>query len=926
MKDLSKIDPKHNIIIKGAKLHNLKDVDVVIPRNKFTVITGLSGSGKSSLAYDTLYAEGQRRYVESLSSYARQFMGKLNKPKVDYIKGISPAIAVEQKINTSNPRSTVGTKTEIYDYLKLLFARIGITYSPKSNKVVKKDSTSDVVDIVVKNDPKSKLLLLCPIESSTKKISLEKIEILKKQGFVRIYKNGEIININDIDKKGILDFKLVVDRFVVNDNKEFKSRVADSVELAFYEGKGICSIVNMETDKEIIFSNKFEADGINFIEPSVHLFSFNNPFGACKNCDGFGETIGIDEELVIPNKALSVYDDAIAPWRGTGLRKYYVKLIDNADKFNFPIYKPYNQLSKNELNILWEGNEYFSGINKFFKYLEKKNYKIQNRVLLSRYRGKTLCSQCKGSRLRQESYYVKINNKNLPEILSMSIDKLSDFFKKIKLSKTEKEVSERILKEINNRVDYLMNVGLSYLTLNRKANTLSGGETQRINLASSLGSSLVGSTYILDEPSIGLHSRDNDNLIKILKNLKDIGNTVIVVEHDEEIILSADHVIDIGPMAGTLGGEIVGQGNVEELLKIDTLTSKYLRKVEKIESPGSRRKSSYYININGAQENNLKNITVKIPLGCLTMITGVSGSGKSTLVKKIIYPALLNYFRDYSQKPGKFSDISGNLSKIKSVQFIDQNPIGRSSRSNPVTYLKVYDDIRNLYSKIPQSVSKGFKSKFFSFNTDGGRCDECKGEGVVRIEMQFMADVELECEICKGKRFKDEITAIKYNGVSIDMLLNMTVDDSIKFFRKYNQTKIVNKLLPLQSVGLGYVSLGQSSNTLSGGEAQRIKLASFIGKGDQIDKTFFIFDEPTTGLHFHDVKKLLNTFDKLIRMGHSILVIEHNLDMISCADHVIDLGPEGGDKGGMIIAEGSPEDIIKNKKSYTGKYLKKKIA
>ncbi len=926
MKDLSKIDPKHNIIIKGAKLHNLKDVDVVIPRNKFTVITGLSGSGKSSLAYDTLYAEGQRRYVESLSSYARQFMGKLNKPKVDYIKGISPAIAVEQKINTSNPRSTVGTKTEIYDYLKLLFARIGITYSPKSNKVVKKDSTSDVVDIVVKNDPKSKLLLLCPIESTTKKISLEKIEILKKQGFVRIYKNGEIININEVDKNVILDFKLVVDRFVVNDNKEFKSRVSDSVELAFYEGKGICSIVNMETDKEIIFSNKFEADGIKFIEPSIHLFSFNNPFGACKNCDGFGETIGIDEELVIPNKALSVYDDAIAPWRGTGLRKYYVKLIDNADKFNFPIYKPYNQLSKNELNILWEGNEYFSGINKFFKYLEKKNYKIQNRVLLSRYRGKTLCSQCKGSRLRQESYYVKINDKNLPEILSMSIDKLSDFFKKIKLSKTEKEVSERILKEINNRVDYLMNVGLSYLTLNRKANTLSGGETQRINLASSLGSSLVGSTYILDEPSIGLHSRDNDNLIKILKNLKDIGNTVIVVEHDEEIILSADHIIDIGPMAGTLGGEIVGQGNVEELLKIDTLTSKYLRKVEKIESPGSRRKSTYHININGAQENNLKNITVKIPLGCLTMITGVSGSGKSTLVKKIIYPALLNYFRDYSQKPGKFSDISGNLSKIKSVQFIDQNPIGRSSRSNPVTYLKVYDDIRNLYSKIPQSISKGFKSKFFSFNTDGGRCDECKGEGVVRIEMQFMADVELECEICKGKRFKDEITAIKYNGVSIDMLLNMTVDDSIKFFRKYNQTKIVNKLLPLQSVGLGYVSLGQSSNTLSGGEAQRIKLASFIGKGDQIDKTFFIFDEPTTGLHFHDVKKLLNTFDKLIRMGHSILVIEHNLDMISCADHVIDLGPEGGDKGGKIIAEGSPEDIIKIKKSYTGKYLKKKIA
>ncbi len=925
MKDISKIDPKHNIIIKGAKLHNLKNIDVVIPRNNLTVITGLSGSGKSSLAYDTLYAEGQRRYVESLSSYARQFMGKLNKPKVDYIKGISPAIAVEQKINTSNPRSTVGTKTEIYDYLKLLFARIGVTYSPESNSVVKKDSTSDVVDMVLNEKLKSKLLLLSPIESSSKKQSLEKLEILKKQGFVRIFKEGEIYNINDIDKNAILNFKLVVDRLVVGNDKDFISRVADSVELSFYEGKGICSIYNLENNKETSFSNKFEADEIKFIEPSVHLFSFNNPFGACKNCDGFGETIGIDEELVIPNKGLSVYDDAIAPWRGTGLRKYYVKLIDNADKFDFPIYKPYNELSKEEIRILWEGNEYFSGINKFFKYLEKKNYKIQNRVLLSRYRGKTLCNQCKGSRLREEAYFVKINNKNLPDILSMPIDKLSYFFKNINLNETEKKVSERILKEINNRVDYLMNVGLSYLTLNRKANTLSGGETQRINLASSLGSSLVGSTYILDEPSIGLHSRDNENLIKILKNLKDIGNTVIIVEHDEEIILSADHVIDIGPMAGTLGGEIVGQGNIDELLKIDTLTSKYLRKVEKIDIPSSRRKSGYHININGAKENNLKNITVKIPLGCLTMITGVSGSGKSTLVKKIIYPALLNYFRDYSQKPGKFNDISGNLSKIKSVQFIDQNPIGRSSRSNPATYLKVYDDIRNLYAKIPQSVSKGFKSKFFSFNTDGGRCDECKGEGVVRIEMQFMADVELECEICKGKRFKDEVTAIKYNGISIDMLLKMTVDECIQFFRKYNQTKIVNKLLPLQSVGLGYVSLGQSSNTLSGGEAQRIKLASFIGKGNQIEKTFFIFDEPTTGLHFHDVKKLLNTFDKLIRMGHSILVIEHNLDMISCSDHIIDLGPEGGDKGGNIIAQGTPEEIIKNKESYTGQYLKKKI-
>ncbi len=925
MKDLSNIDPRHNIIIKGAKLHNLKNIDVVIPRNKLTVITGLSGSGKSSLAYDTLYAEGQRRYVESLSSYARQFMGKLNKPKVDYIKGISPAIAVEQKINTSNPRSTVGTKTEIYDYLKLLFARIGKTYSPKSNKIVKKDTVSDVVDSILNIKLNTKVLLLSPVESSSNKIALNKIEILKKQGFARIFKNGKIIDLNSQNESNIKNFKLVVDRLVINNNDDFKTRVTDSVELSFYEGKGICSIYNLDTKKEIKFSNKFEIDGMKFIEPSVHLFSFNNPFGACKNCDGFGETIGIDENLVIPNKDLSVYEDAIAPWRGTGFRKYYIKLIDNAENFLFPIYKPYSKLSNKEIDLLWSGNEYFSGINKFFQFLEKKNYKIQNRVLLSRYRGKTLCNDCKGSRLRKEAYYVKVDNKSLPDILSMPIDELGLFFKNISLNKSDKDISARILKEINNRIDYLINVGLSYLTLNRKANTLSGGETQRINLASSLGSSLVGSTYILDEPSIGLHSRDNQRLIKILKNLKDVGNTVIVVEHDEEIIRSADHIIDIGPMAGTLGGKIVGQGSIDKLLKTDTLTSRYLNKLEKIEYPETRIKSNYFIHVNGVKENNLKNIKVSIPLGCLTMITGVSGSGKSTLVKKIVYPALLNYFRDYSQKPGKFDHISGNLNRIKSVQFIDQNPIGRSSRSNPATYLKVYDDIRNLYSKIPQSVSKGFKSKFFSFNTDGGRCDECKGEGIVRIEMQFMADVELECDVCKGKRFKDEVTAIKYNGVSIDMLLNMTVDDSIKFFRKFNQTKIVKKLIPLQSVGLGYVSLGQSSNTLSGGEAQRIKLASFIGKGDQIEKTFFIFDEPTTGLHFHDVRKLLNTFDKLIRMGHSILVIEHNLEMISCADHVIDLGPEGGDKGGKIIAEGAPEEIVKNKKSFTGRYLSKII-
>tara|TARA_B100001057_G_scaffold175916_2_gene176570 strand:+ start:9701 stop:12478 length:2778 start_codon:yes stop_codon:yes gene_type:complete len=925
MKDISKIDPKHNIIIKGAKLHNLKNIDVVIPRNKLTVITGLSGSGKSSLAYDTLYAEGQRRYVESLSSYARQFMGKLNKPKVDYIKGISPAIAVEQKINTSNPRSTVGTKTEIYDYLKLLYARIGKTYSPKSNKIVRKDTIKDVVEHINIQEIDSKLLLLSPIDTSTKKKSKEKLEILKAQGFVRIFKDHKVIAINELEKDIPIDFDLVVDRLIVKSSEDFKSRIADSIELAFYEGDGSCLVYNLDRKSTTSFSNKFETDNIKFLEPSIHLFSFNNPFGACKTCDGFGQTIGIDEELVIPNKSLSIYDDAIAPWRGTGLRKYYMNLIDSADNFNFPIYKPYKELTDDEIKILWEGNKYFTGINKFFKYLEKKNYKIQNRVLLSRYRGKTICHNCKGSRLRQEAYYVRVDGKNLPEILSMSIDKLKDFFKNIKLSKSERDISSRILKEINSRISYLIDVGLSYLTLNRKANTLSGGETQRINLASSLGSSLVGSTYILDEPSIGLHSRDNKNLIKILNNLKKIGNTVIVVEHDEEIILSADHIIDIGPMAGTLGGEVVGEGSVKKLMLSNTLTSKYLKKIEKIEYPKERRKSKYSIKVNGASENNLKDITVDIPLDCLTLITGVSGSGKSTLVKKILYPALLNYFRDYTVKPGKYDDISGNLSKIKSVQFIDQNPIGRSSRSNPVTYLKVYDDIRNLYAKLPKSVSNGYKSKFFSFNTDGGRCDECKGEGVIKIEMQFMADVELECEICKGKRFKEEITSIKYNGVSIDMLLNMTVDDSIQFFRKHNQSKIVSKLLPLQSVGLGYVSLGQSSNTLSGGEAQRIKLASFIGKGDQIEKTFFIFDEPTTGLHFHDVKKLLNTFEKLIRMGHSIVVIEHNLDMISCADHIIDLGPDGGENGGFIVAEGSPEEIIKNKKSYTGQYLKKII-
>ena len=925
MSDVLKADPKKNIIIKGAKLHNLKNIDVVIPRNKMTVITGLSGSGKSTLAYDTLYAEGQRRYIESLSSYARQFMGKLNKPKVDYIKGISPAIAVEQKINTSNPRSTVGTKTEIYDYLKLLFTRIGKTYSPISNKIVKKDSVSDIVDFVVSLEMDKKILLLCPIESKDNISGSKKLEILKKQGFARIFKSHKIYNLNDKIDFDLSNYSLVIDRLVIKNNVDFKKRIADSVELAIYEGKGLCSIYEIDSKKMTGFSNKFQLDNIDFIEPSLNLFSFNNPFGACKNCEGFGETIGIDMDLVIPDKSLSISDDAIAPWRGTGLRRYYMKLMNNAEKFSFPIDKPYDDLNDEEKKILWTGNEHFIGIEAFFKKLEKKNYKIQNRVLLSRYRGKTLCNICNGSRLRREAYYVKVDKKNLPDILKMSISELEEFFKTIKLNKVDSEISKRIIKEIKSRIDYMLNVGLGYLTLNRKANTLSGGETQRINLASSLGSSLVGSTYILDEPSIGLHSRDNNRLIKILKNLRDIGNTVIIVEHDEEIILSADHIIDIGPKAGTFGGEIVATGSLDSILKGNSLTSQYLNKIDTIEYSKQRKKSKYFIKVKGAKENNLKNISLKIPLGCLSMITGVSGSGKSTLVKKIIYPALLNYFKNYSQKPGNFDHISGDLSKIKSVEFIDQNPIGRSSRSNPITYLKAYDDIRNLYSKQPLAIKRDFKPRAFSFNTDGGRCDECKGEGKIKIEMQFMADVELECEACNGKRFKDEVLDIKYNGISIDQLLNLTVDDAISLFRKYNQNRIVSKLIPLQSVGLGYVSLGQSSNTLSGGEAQRIKLASFIGKGEQIEKTFFIFDEPTTGLHFNDIKKLLSTFEKLKVMGHSLLVIEHNLEMIKCADYIIDLGPEGGNKGGEVIAKGTPEEIIKSKNSYTGRYLKNKI-
>ena len=925
MKDILDADPKNNIIIKGAHLHNLKNIDLSIPRNKMCVITGLSGSGKSSLAFDTLFAEGQRRYVESLSSYARQFMGRLNKPKVDFIKGLSPAIAVEQKVNSSNPRSTVGTRTEIYDYLKLLFARIGRTYSPISGLEVKKDVVSDVVDHVKKIKIQTKLLLLAPIKTNSKTSSKEKIKILKQQGFARIYYNEKVFGIDDLKKIPEEKFDLVIDRLITRNNNDFYDRLSDAVEIAFYEGKGVCSILQLENKKRKIFSNKFELDGIKFFEPSIHLFSFNNPLGACSKCEGFGDVIGIDPDLVIPDTSKSIYDGAISPWKGSTLSKYQKKLINSAYLFDFPIHKPYYELSEDNKKLIWEGNTHFTGINSFFKKIEKKNYKIQNRVLLSRYRGKTLCDSCQGTRLNESSNFVKINGKSLGDLLKLSINDLYDFFQNLNLSKYDNQIANRIRKEINDRILFVKKVGLGYLTLNRRSNTLSGGESQRIQLATSLGSSLVGSMYILDEPSIGLHPKDNEKLIEVLKKLRDIGNTVIVVEHDEEIMNAADLIIDIGPKAGSNGGEIVAQGTLKKLLKSDGLTSEYLNGNKKIEIPKKRRVSKNHIEIIGAREQNLKNIDVKIPLNALTVVSGVSGSGKTSLVKKILYPALLRHFDIYSDKPGAFSEIKGDLKKLNKVEFIDQNPIGRSSRSNPITYIKAYDDIRALFASQNISKKRKYLPKHFSFNVDGGRCDNCKGEGVITIEMQFMADVILECENCNGKRFKKEILQVKYQNTNIDDLLKMTVDDSILFFKENNQNRIVQKLKPLKDVGLGYITLGQSSATLSGGEAQRIKLASFISHGNSKDNVLFIFDEPTTGLHFHDIKKLLDSFYALIENGHSIVVVEHNLELIKCADHIIDLGPEAGEKGGCLVGQGTPEYIIKIKESHTGKYLKSKL-
>jgi excinuclease ABC subunit A len=932
--DFSSLEPKKFILIKGAQLHNLKNIDVAIPRNQMVVITGLSGSGKSSLAFDTLYAEGQRRYVESLSSYARQFLGKLDKPKVEYIKGIAPAIAIEQKVNTTNARSTVGTSTEIYDYLKLLFARIGRTYSPISGEEVKKHTVSDVVKYIQSLEIDTKWLLLAPIHLEEGRKLHDKLNVLLQQGFARILIDNQTVRLDDfvstlemIDESTMAnkEILLVVDRIVVQSDEEFLNRIADAIQIAFYEGKGELYLQEPEKVNRKVFNSNFQLDGLDFLEPNIHLFSFNNPYGACPTCEGYGSVIGIDEELVVPNTALSVYENAIFPWRGESMGWYRDQLVNNSHHFDFPIHKPYFELSDAHKALVWNGNKYFTGLNAFFADLEANNYKIQNRVMLSRYRGKTKCHACNGKRLRSETNNIKVAGKTISDLVDLPIIKLIPFFNTIELSEYDEKVAKRLLLEIKNRLAFLDNVGLNYLSLNRQSASLSGGESQRINLATSLGSSLVGSMYILDEPSIGLHPKDTEKLIEVLLNLKKLGNTVIIVEHDEDIMKAADMIIDIGPEAGTLGGNLVAQGTYKEILKSDSLTSRYLNGKEKIEVPKVRRKFKNHIDIIGARENNLKNIDVTFPLDCLTVITGVSGSGKSTLVKKILFPALQKKLTGIGDKAGQFTSLEGSYSHLKNIEYVDQNPIGRSSRSNPVTYIKAYDDIRELYAKQTTSKLRNYQAKHFSFNVDGGRCETCKGDGEVTIEMQFMADVHLECEVCNGKRFKKEVLEVNFEGKNIDDLLKMTIDEAVAFFEMHNQNKITQKLQPLKDVGLGYVQLGQSSSTLSGGEAQRIKLASFLVKGATKEKMLFVFDEPTTGLHFHDIKKLLKSFDALLDKGHSIIVIEHNLELIKCADYIIDIGPEGGENGGQLVAFGTPEEIAKNKKSLTGKYLAEKL-
>ena len=926
------INPKTHIVIKGAKVHNLKNVDVSIPRNKFVVITGLSGSGKSSLAFDTLFAEGQRRYVESLSSYARQFLGKIEKPDVDHIYGIAPAIAIEQKVNTVNKRSTVGTSTEIYDYLKLLFSRVGITYSPVSGVAVKRDRPDSIVEQLNAYENGTKIILLSEMEVGDSTIK-ELIELLVKQGFSRVWLADKVVRLEKIDIKTFKgkSLDLLIDRFVVSDDADNISRMYDSVETAFFEGKGECKVIVIdgEESNEFSYNNRFEADGIEFHEPNVHFFSFNNPVGACKACEGYGSVIGIDSDLVIPNKNLSVYENAIVCWKGEKMKVWKDELIMSASKFDFPIHKPFYELTEEQQQLVWTGNNHFKGINKFFKKLEAKSYKIQYRVMLSRYRGKTLCGDCRGTRLRKDANYVKIAGKSITDIVLSPVNELGQFFEGLSLDENQSKIASRLLLEIKNRIQYLNNVGLGYLTLNRLSATLSGGESQRINLATSLGSSLVGSMYILDEPSIGLHSKDTERLIKVLKELQALGNSVIVVEHDEDIIKAADEIIDLGPEAGNFGGEIVFQGNYDELLASNaSLTAKYFNGFEKIEVPTKRRKWKKRIFIEGARENNLKGIDVVFPLHTLTVITGVSGSGKSSLVKNCLLPSLKKMFDGYAEQSGVIDKIGGDIDSIKGVEFINQNPIGKSSRSNPVTYVKAYDEIRALYASQGLAKARGYKPGHFSFNTDGGRCETCKGEGETTVEMQFMADIHLTCEECKGDRFKTEVLEIKSNGKNIADLLAMTIDEAVTFFKLTDgriEKRIIDKLLPLQEVGLGYVRLGQSSSTLSGGEAQRVKLASFLTKKDTSPNLLFIFDEPTTGLHFHDIKKLLKAFEALIAQGHSVIVIEHNLDIVKCADWVIDLGPGGGIDGGNLVFEGTPEDLVKVKNSFTATYLKEKL-
>lgn len=921
-------DPHKYIVIKGARVHNLKNIDVSIPKNKLVVITGLSGSGKSSLAFDTLYAEGQRRYVESLSAYARQFMGRMNKPDVDYIRGIAPAIAIEQKVITSNPRSTVGTSTEIYDYFKLLFSRIGVTFSPVSGEPVKKDTVSTVVDFVGKQGENTTSTIFCPLYPHNNRTLKEELAVLLQKGFLRVAIAGKVQKIEEIlDDPAFVDAELtdaetvriLIDRIVYTDDEETTNRIADSVQTAFFEGKGDCYVEVKESVHH--FCDRFERDEIRFEEPSPNFFSFNNPYGACRKCEGYGNVIGIDEDLVIPDKTRSVYDNAIAPWRGEKMGEYLQKLIRVAEKFNFPIHRPFNELKPAEQLLLWTGNKYFTGLNDFFTELETQTYKIQYRVMLSRYRGKTICPDCKGSRLRKDASYVKIAGKSIIDIVLMPISECLEFFGNLTLTPTEKKISTRLLLEIVNRLTYLNNVGLSYLTLNRLSNSLSGGESQRINLATSLGSSLVGSIYVLDEPSIGLHPRDTNQLIEVLQSLKSVGNTVLVVEHEEEMMRAADHIIDIGPEAGTHGGELVFSGNFAAILKDSkSLTGRYLSGKESIEIPDKRRKWIDHILVKGARENNLKNVEVKFPLGIFTCVTGVSGSGKTSLVKKVLYSALQKAIGNYSgEQTGAHDGIFGNIDLVSHVELVDQNPIGRSSRSNPVTYVKAWDDIRALFAGLPAAKAIGLKPSAFSFNVEGGRCDVCQGEGEVKIEMQFMADIYLPCEACNGRRFKQQVLDITYKEKNAADILDLTIDEALDFFKE--EPKIVAKIKPLVDVGLGYVHLGQSSNTLSGGEAQRIKLASFLIKGNHAQKTVFIFDEPTTGLHFHDIKKLLKALNRLIEQGNTIIVIEHNMDMIKSADWIIDIGPEGGDKGGHIVFEGTPEDMSANSNSYTAKYL-----